>query len=74
MQVAPEGVVWGSDWPHVNLKQLPSDEALFSLLAQFAPDECSLTRLLLDNPACLYGFSHPVSKSSFRNSSQSASH
>jgi predicted TIM-barrel fold metal-dependent hydrolase len=73
VEVAPERVVWGTDWPHVNLKQLPSDEALFSLLAQFAPDERSLTRLLVDNPARLYGFSHPISKSTFRNSSQSAS-
>jgi 2-pyrone-4,6-dicarboxylate lactonase len=73
VQVAPERVMWGTDCPHVNLKQPPSDEALFSLLAQFAPDERSLTRLLVDNPARLYGFSHPVSKSTFRNSSQSAS-
>jgi 2-pyrone-4,6-dicarboxylate lactonase len=71
--VAPERVVWGTDWPHVNLKRPPSDEALFRLLAQFAPDERSLTRLLVDNPARLYGFSHPVSKSSFRTSSQPAS-
>jgi predicted TIM-barrel fold metal-dependent hydrolase len=69
-EAAPERVVWGTDWPHVNLKQLSSDEALFGLLAQFAPDESSLTRLLVDNPARLYGFSHPVSKSPSRNSSQ----
>jgi predicted TIM-barrel fold metal-dependent hydrolase len=69
-EAAPERIVWGTDWPHVNLKQLSSDEALFRLLAQFAPDESSLTRLLVDNPARLYGFSHPVSKSPSRNSSQ----
>jgi 2-pyrone-4,6-dicarboxylate lactonase len=70
MQVAPERVVWGTDWPHVNLKEPPSDEALFALLAQVAPEERSLTRLLVDNPARLYGFSHPVSKSASRNPSQ----
>ena len=56
MEVAPERVVWGTDCPHVNLKELPSDQALFGLLAQFAPNERSLTRLLVDNPARLYGF------------------
>jgi predicted TIM-barrel fold metal-dependent hydrolase len=35
-EVAPERVVWGTDWPHVNLKESPSDEALFRLLAQVA--------------------------------------
>ena len=59
-EVAPERVVWGTDWPHVNLKEPPSDEALFRLLAQVAPDDCSRTRLLADNPARLYGFSPPV--------------
>jgi 2-pyrone-4,6-dicarboxylate lactonase len=59
-QVAPERVVWGTDWPHVNLTKAPSDEALFGLLALVAPDERSYTGLLADNPARLYGFSPPV--------------
>jgi 2-pyrone-4,6-dicarboxylate lactonase len=59
-EVAPERVVWGTDWPHVNLKEPPSDEALFRLLAQVAPDHRSLNRLLADNPARLYGFLSPV--------------
>jgi hypothetical protein len=49
--------VWGTDWPHVNLKEPTSDKALFGLLAQVAPDDRSRTRLLADNPARLYGFS-----------------
>jgi 2-pyrone-4,6-dicarboxylate lactonase len=63
LDAAPERVLWGTDWPHVNLKDAPSDEALFGLLMQVAPAERSRTRLLVDNPARLYGFLHPVSKS-----------
>jgi 2-pyrone-4,6-dicarboxylate lactonase len=62
VEVAPERVVWGTDWPHVNLKEPPSDEALFRLLAQVAPDDSSRVRLLADNPARLYVFSPPVRK------------
>jgi 2-pyrone-4,6-dicarboxylate lactonase len=56
LEAAPERVVWGTDWPHVNLKEPHSDEALFRLLAQVAPDDRSRTRLLADNPTRLYGF------------------
>jgi 2-pyrone-4,6-dicarboxylate lactonase len=56
LQVAPDRVVWGTDWPHVNLEQSYGDEALFRLLTQIAPDNFSLKRLLVDNPARLYGF------------------
>jgi 2-pyrone-4,6-dicarboxylate lactonase len=60
LEAAPERVVWGTDWPHVNIKEPHSDEALFELLAHVAPDERSRTRLLVDNPARLYGFPSPV--------------
>lgn len=56
VEAAPERVVWGTDWPHVNLKVPFSDEALFKLLLQFTPDDLSRSRLLVDNPARLYGF------------------
>jgi 2-pyrone-4,6-dicarboxylate lactonase len=56
VEAAPQRVVWGTDWPHVNLKEPPSDEALFGLLAQIAPDERVRIRLLAENPARLYGF------------------
>lgn len=56
LEAAPERVVWGTDWPHVNINEPSSDEALFGLLAKVAPDERSRARLLADNPARLYGF------------------
>ena len=56
VEAAPERVVWGTDWPHVNCDQPQSDEALFKLLAEIAPDDASRAQLLVDNPARLYGF------------------
>jgi 2-pyrone-4,6-dicarboxylate lactonase len=60
VEAAPERVVWGTDWPHVNLEAPLSDEALFKFLVQVAPDDLSRSRLLVDNPARLYGFSPPA--------------
>ena len=56
MEAAPERVLWGTDWPHVNQEQLPSDKALFELLPKIAPDDILRKQLLVDNPARLYGF------------------
>jgi 2-pyrone-4,6-dicarboxylate lactonase len=56
IEVAPDRVVWGTDWPHVNLDRSYDDEALFGLLSEIAPDNFSLKRLMVDNPARLYGF------------------
>jgi predicted TIM-barrel fold metal-dependent hydrolase len=55
---APERMVWGSDWPHPNLTvtQKPDDAVLFDLLTEWAPDEITRHRILVDNPQTLYGF------------------
>ena len=53
---APERVVWGSDWPHPTEKEKPDDAALFDLLSEWAPDEATRRRILVDNPAALYRF------------------
>ncbi|TGD96632.1 amidohydrolase family protein [Methylobacterium nonmethylotrophicum] len=55
-QAAPERMVWGSDWPHRGEKHMPDDAGLFDLLAAWAPDEAARRRILVDNPATLYGF------------------
>lgn len=55
---APERVVWASDWPHpVSVKQPPNDADILELLYRYAPDEADLQRILVDNPATLFGFS-----------------
>ncbi len=55
---APERVVWGSDWPHPteSLNNKPDDALLLDLLAASVPDEGARRRVLVDNPAELYGF------------------
>jgi predicted TIM-barrel fold metal-dependent hydrolase len=53
---APERLVWGSDWPHVTEKHKPDTAALFDLLADWAGGERRRRRILVDNPARLYGF------------------
>jgi predicted TIM-barrel fold metal-dependent hydrolase len=56
---APERVIWGTDWPHSNNfapGKTPNDGDLMDLLALFAPDESIRQKILVDNPAALYGF------------------
>ena len=56
VKYAPERMVWGSDWPHPTEKEKPNDALLFDLLAEWAPDEATRRRILVDNPAVLYCF------------------
>jgi 2-pyrone-4,6-dicarboxylate lactonase len=55
MRAAPGKVLWGTDFPHPNLKH-PVDEAdLVDMLPEYG-DAAALKALLVDNPARLYGF------------------
>ena len=59
LAAAPDRVVWGSDWPHVKAEwaiPMPNDGDLADLLFDWAPDPTLRTRILVDNPAVLYGF------------------
>ncbi|MES2184222.1 MAG: amidohydrolase family protein [Pseudomonadota bacterium] len=53
----PDRLLWGSDWPHVNMngRAMPNDGDLFDLLAEWVPDAATRTRILVDNPRRLYG-------------------
>ncbi|OLL33266.1 amidohydrolase [Burkholderia sp. SRS-W-2-2016] len=54
---APQRVLWGSDWPHVNLHgPMPDDGDLTDLIAQIVPDEQQRQQLLVDNPREFFGF------------------
>ena len=54
---APDRILWGTDWPHPTLKgPMPNDGDLVDLLALHAPDEAVRRKILVDNPARLYGF------------------
>jgi predicted TIM-barrel fold metal-dependent hydrolase len=56
VQAAPERMVWGSDWPHPTEAHKPDDAVLFDLLADWVPDPAARRRILVENPALLYGF------------------
>lgn len=53
---APEKCVWGLDWPHLNLCRKRSDAELIQFLEAAIQDEHTLHKILIDNPAKLYGF------------------
>ncbi|MBZ5739530.1 amidohydrolase family protein [Nocardioides mangrovi] len=53
----PERVVWGTDYPHTNIEgDAPDDGLLVDLLARIAPTDAALERLMVTNPAELFGF------------------
>lgn len=54
IEAAPDRVLWGTDWPHPNVRRMPDDGDLVDLLARFAPDEHVRRRILVDNPRRLY--------------------
>jgi len=52
-----DGCLWGSDWPHPHFDgPMPNDGTLLDLLADWVPDEATRNRILVDNPAKLYGW------------------
>jgi predicted TIM-barrel fold metal-dependent hydrolase len=53
---APHRVLWGTDWPHPNLVDMPDEGALLDLLARIVPDEALRNRILVNNPEVLYDF------------------
>ncbi len=65
----PERIIWGSDWPHPDSVTPPGrkitdvtplfqidDGRLLNQLPVWAPDEAIRKKILVDNPARLYGF------------------
>jgi 2-pyrone-4,6-dicarboxylate lactonase len=67
--VAPERLVWGTDWPHLGFHSrtqvhgdavLPyrevNESELLEILSEALADEAMVRAVLVDNPAKLYGF------------------
>lgn len=52
----PDRMVWATNWPHVSVKTPPDDAALLDLMLDWVPEEAVRNRILVDNPARLYGF------------------
>ena len=53
----PDRIVWGTDWPHPMCTiPMPNDGTLADMLLDWVPDAALRKRILVDNPAELYGF------------------
>ncbi len=57
LEYAPQRCVWGSDWPHPTEPHTkPDDAVLFDLVQEWTTDEITRMKILVANPATLYGF------------------
>ena len=55
VETFPDRVLWGTDWPHPNLKDhMPDDGLLVDFIPHVAPTAELQRRLLVDNPMRLY--------------------
>jgi 2-pyrone-4,6-dicarboxylate lactonase len=55
VETFPDRVLWGTDWPHPNLKDhMPDDGLLVDFIPHIAPTAELQRKLLVDNPMRLY--------------------
>jgi predicted TIM-barrel fold metal-dependent hydrolase len=56
-EVVSDRLLWGTDWPHPNIKgPLPDETVLLDLLSRALGSSALLNRVLVENPARLYRF------------------
>lgn len=53
---APDRVLWGTDWPHPNVKVMPNDGEIVDLIPLYVPEAELQRKLLVTNPARLFRF------------------
>ncbi|MGH7470251.1 MAG: amidohydrolase family protein [Cupriavidus necator] len=59
IDAAPHRCVWASDWPHPVSRQAPPNDAdLLELMYRYVGSESELQKIMVDNPAELFGYSH----------------
>jgi len=56
VRLAPERLLWGSDWPHVTEASPPNGAELMGLLEAWLDGEALRRQVLVENPARLYGW------------------
>ncbi len=59
VEAVPDRLVWGFDWPHVNMAQgtpMPDDGELVNQIGQWIQNPNSMQQIMVDNPNRLYGF------------------
>ncbi len=52
----PDRVLWGSDWPYVRMEPAPDAGAMLDLFQDWLGDAALARRILVENPARLFGF------------------
>ena len=52
----PERIVWGTDWPFLSHLDAVTYPQVIELFESWVPDEATQRRILVDNPAKLFGF------------------
>ena len=56
VETAIDRIIWGTDWPHPNVKVMPNDGDLVDLIPLFAPEPEFQHKILVENPARLFEF------------------
>ncbi len=57
IDAAPDRMLWATDWPHtLHETPPPNDGALFNFFVHATANDAERKRILVDNPAALYGF------------------
>ena len=59
IDTAPDRMIWGSDWPHPLVTEdmeMKNDGDVLELLYRYASSEAIKHKILVDNPAKLFGF------------------
>jgi predicted TIM-barrel fold metal-dependent hydrolase len=58
IETNPERMIWGSDWPHpLHTDYMPNDAELLELFYRYTDnDQAMRQKILVDNPAKLFGF------------------
>jgi len=53
LEANPSQLVWGSDWPHLNVKPAPDTDQLLRTFKEWTPEPL-VSKILIDNPSRLY--------------------
>ena len=58
LDARPDRMVWATDWPHVRVwdEAMPEDADLVDWISDWDLDDAARRRILVENPATLYGF------------------
>jgi 2-pyrone-4,6-dicarboxylate lactonase len=57
VRASADRMLWGTDWPHTTCRlRMPNDGDLLDLICAWLGDEALISKVLVENPAVLYGF------------------